>query len=135
MEIDTSAPEQHFEDSDDEREYKESQKHQSQTTFTLKTDKVLASGLLVVLQGGLSQTTTKIIKEESWELVGTGNSSYKDEKENEKVDEICNLYLSENIYFLVPETSKFKASYVNQLVQSLVTKNTFSSFLVLDDIY
>ena len=74
MEIDTSAPEQHFEDSDDEREFKESQKHQSQTTFTFKTDKVLASGLLVVLQGGLSQTTTKIIKEESWELVGTGNS-------------------------------------------------------------
>jgi hypothetical protein len=53
MEIDTSAPEQQFVDSDDEREYKESQKNTSTTEFTFTTETLLP-GLLVVLQGGLS---------------------------------------------------------------------------------
>lgn len=48
MEIDTSAPEQQFVDSDDEREFKDSQKNQSATEFTFTTQG-LAPGLLVVL--------------------------------------------------------------------------------------
>jgi hypothetical protein len=48
MEIDTSAPEQHFVDSDDEREYKESLKNVSTTEFTFSTEG-LTPGLLVVL--------------------------------------------------------------------------------------
>ena len=53
MEIDTSAPEQQFVDSDDEREFKETQKNQSTSEFTFNVQ-TLTPGLLVVLQGGLS---------------------------------------------------------------------------------
>ena len=73
MEIDTSAPEQQFVDSDDEREYKESQKNTSTTEFTFTTETLLP-GLLVVLQGGLSQATAKIVHEDSWKQIGSGKA-------------------------------------------------------------
>ncbi len=135
MEIDTSAPEMLFADSDDEREYKESQKNQATTEFTFSAQEP-AQGVLVVLQGGLSQATSKILHEDSWQLVGTGKASYKDEKDAEKTDEVCKVYQTSNkTYFLVPESGKLKGSFVNQLVESLVSKKTFTSFLILDDIY
>ena len=135
MEIDTSAPEQQFIDSDDEREFKESLKNQSTTEFTFSSQG-LAPGLLVVLQGGLSQATVRILHEDSWQQVGSGKASYKDDKEVEKTDEVCKLYLATNkTYFLVPESGKLKSNFVNQLVDSLVSAGTFTSFLVLDDIY
>ena len=113
MEIDTSAPAQQFADSDDEREFKESQKNQSTTEFTF-TAQGLAPGLLVVLQGGLSQATVRILHEDSWQHVGTGKSTYQDDKEVEKTDEVCKLYQSSNkAYFLVPEAGKLKSSFVN----------------------
>ncbi len=48
MEIDTSAPEQQFVDSDDEREFKETQKNQSTTEFNYTVPN-LTPGLLVAL--------------------------------------------------------------------------------------
>ena len=88
------------------------------------------------MQGGLSQATVRILHEDSWQQVGSGKASYKDDKEVEKTDEVCKLYLATNkTYFLVPESGKLKSSFVNQLVDSLVSAGTFTSFLVLDDIY
>ena len=52
------------------------------------------------------------------------------------MDEVCKLYLfNSNTYFLVTEAGKMKGQFVNQLVDSLVSKNSFTSFLILDDIY
>ena len=49
MEIDTSAPEQQFADSDDEREFKETQKNQSTTEFINFSGTIQSNGAIDII--------------------------------------------------------------------------------------
>ena len=75
METDYIA-EPHFDDSEDEREYKEQQKNKSECRWAL--DKSMKSGVCFYLQGELSKTMARIVYEDSRQECGKCSATYKD---------------------------------------------------------
>ena len=135
MQID-SKMEPEFEDSEDEREYKEQQKNWSNTSFTLSASGV-ETGVLVVLTGDVSKTMAKIVFEEGWESLGKATAEHKDSKDEEKneSDEVAELFrVKQGVYMLLPG-DKMKGGYVNQLVDTLSAAVSFTKFVILDDMY
>ena len=61
--------EQEFEDSEDEREYKDQQKALFTTEFCQSEQFDSKDSTLVILQGGLSQAVARIMFEDSWKEV------------------------------------------------------------------
>ena len=93
----------------------------------------LTPGHLIVLTGGMSQAVARIMFEESWKLVAIATSTYTDDKEQSKTDTQFKLFhTGANFYFLLPEI-KMKASYANKLVNSMLAKQTFTDFLIFDE--
>ena len=112
MEVDYIAEPQ-FDDSEDEREYKEQQKDKAECRWAL--DKSMKSGVCFYLQGELSKTMARIVYEESRQESGKCSATFKDSMKNneEKTDEVMTLYkIADEVYFLVAEKT-MKGPYVN----------------------
>ena len=135
MEVDSSADKQ-FVDSEDEQEFKEQLKERSECKFVL-TQPQPAGGVLFYMQGELSKTMARIVYEENWQEQGKGTATYKDSQKNdvEKTDDVINLYkVIDGVYFMVADP-KMKGSYVNEIIDSLLSQATFAKFVVLDNMH
>ena len=106
-----------FENSEDEREFKEQQKNWCQASFTWKEAEMKSKAqgsVLMVMNGVAAQTMIKIAYEDL-ELVGEGLGEHRKEVDDEiKADCIGKLYkLKEGVYCFIPEAEKFKSGYIN----------------------
>lgn len=128
MEIDS---EPRFEDSEDEREFKEQQKDHFTVEYKLEEGQVPEKRRLIVLSGGLSQAVARILFEDSWVLSGSASATSSEEGKD-KTETMFKVYSSSNVYLLVPE-KKMKGA--NKLVAALLKVHQFADFVVLDEIY